>query len=699
MKTFFVSGICYCLPAFLSAQSYDLWIANRRLTSMNTMEFDLMIRCHDSINPIPLKHVQSGYRFNPVFINGGSLTANYVPGSSEMEAAFGKTWGFSFNAAQSVLNQSANVGSVCPGALIGPEPRRVGRFRIINSVIWGCADDSMSFVRSGTGILRLAIVKYNSADCSDPNPVAITTEAHAFTPYPNNALLMARANLLPPSQPCDTMASVSITTTGGAAPYTGTGTFLVPSGSHVFRVTDARGCADSITFLSEPRVFETSFFDSACEKYVLPWGNVIIGSGSYSHTYITSTGCDSMVIAHIKIRQPSSGSDTASLWPSQLPFYWNGIACPGAGNYHTMLVNREGCDSAVSLFLQLLDSCSPQTIISSAAGDSICSGETVTLTVIGNPPAGGQWRWFANGCGAGSSIGRGSGIRVTPKNTTSYFVRSQGGDCGNTACASINIQVRNKPAVPGPITGSSSGLCLAQDISYSVSSVASSTNYQWHLPDGALISSGQGSDNISVNYSSQLSSNIFTSSNNICVRSNNNCGSSSCRNLSLSLRPSAAGTIMGPFSLVAGQTADYFSSVFGATGFNWSVPSGWSILSGRGTSRITVRAGSSNGYVKLTPSNACGTGTSGIQYISVAPVLARRQKEIEIYPNPGSGIFYLHASGFIPRQIQLMDMQGKVMLDLPWSERIDLSTLPVGPYLLKVMMKGGFISQRINILR
>ncbi|WP_118973043.1 T9SS type A sorting domain-containing protein [Taibaiella koreensis] len=48
-------------------------------------------------------------------------------------------------------------------------------------------------------------------------------------------------------------ATVVIAATGGIAPYTGTGTFVVPAGAHSFVVTDAIGCRDTLSLmLNEP---------------------------------------------------------------------------------------------------------------------------------------------------------------------------------------------------------------------------------------------------------------------------------------------------------------------------------------------------------------------------------------------------------------------------------------------------------------
>ncbi|MFN9960350.1 MAG: hypothetical protein ACK55I_45285, partial [bacterium] len=54
------------------------------------------------------------------------------------------------------------------------------------------------------------------------------------------------------------------------------------------------------------------------------------------------------------------------------------------------------------------------------------------------------------------------------------------------------------------------------------------------------------------------------------------------------------------------------SAVSGATGYTWSVPTGWSITAGQGSTSITVTSGSAgqNGNISVTADNACGSGTA-----------------------------------------------------------------------------------------
>src|SRR6185295_3278662 len=76
--------------------------------------------------------------------------------------------------------------------------------------------------------------------------------------------------------------------------------------------------------------------------------------------------------------------------------------------------------------------------------------------------------------------------------------------------------------------------------------------------------------------------------------------------------PAAPTTITGPTSICGLTTINYTASTpVGATGFNWTVPSGLSIQSGQGTSSITVtNISSPGGNLSVTANNTCGTGTA-----------------------------------------------------------------------------------------
>jgi hypothetical protein len=165
------------LPESSIGQTYDVILKNRKLLTDSTMEFDVYIKNNNNSGDWGMRSYQSGYQFDSVFVNGGALSCRYIAGSSELDSSFNKVWGFSWNAANFIINQSANTGSRCPGAIINNQDRRIGTFRVTNSKKWGCAKDNISIVRSGSGFLKLAITKYNDIFCTILNAVDITANA------------------------------------------------------------------------------------------------------------------------------------------------------------------------------------------------------------------------------------------------------------------------------------------------------------------------------------------------------------------------------------------------------------------------------------------------------------------------------------------------------------------------------------------
>lgn len=76
-----------------------------------------------------------------------------------------------------------------------------------------------------------------------------------------------------------------------------------------------------------------------------------------------------------------------------------------------------------------------------ASDNNFCEGTSVTLDVVGGSlVTGANWTWYANSCG-GTAIGTGISITLTPSTTSTYYVRGEGGSCGNTECAGIFINV------------------------------------------------------------------------------------------------------------------------------------------------------------------------------------------------------------------------------------------------------------------
>ncbi|MFN7013162.1 MAG: hypothetical protein ACK4ON_02715, partial [Bacteroidia bacterium] len=246
---------------------------------------------------------------------------------------------------------------------------------------------------------------------------------------------------------------------------------------------------------------------------------------------------------------------------------------------------------------------------------------TVTGDLQNN--TGGPWNITMNGVTAGVTPNFFNldirNVTVTAGQSSSLFGVSTSGDCWSWICAGLYYQtttcVTCTPsgtiATPGAVSGPTN-LCAGQTATYSVGSVTGATSYNWTVPSGWTINSGQGTTSISVTAGS--------TSGNVCVTASNACGSSSpsCTNVTITTAPSQPGPISGTTSVCSGQTLTYsISAVTGATSYNWTVPAGWTINSGQGTTSISVTTSNSTGNVCVTASNSCGTSPAQCLAITV----------------------------------------------------------------------------------
>lgn len=84
--------------------------------------------------------------------------------------------------------------------------------------------------------------------------------------------------------------------------------------------------------------------------------------------------------------------------------------------------------------------------------------------------------------------------------------------------------------------------------------------------------------------------------------------------------PAAPGSITGIANTYAGFVEPYsIAAVTNATTYTWTVPAGWTITSGQGTTAIRATAGAAgqNGNITVTASNICGTSTASTIAVTV----------------------------------------------------------------------------------
>jgi len=190
--------------------------------------------------------------------------------------------------------------------------------------------------------------------------------------------------------------------------------------------------------------------------------------------------------------------------------------------------------------------------------------------------------------------------------------------CGSSSAQTAAVTVTTAPNTPGVITGNTSVCTSTTGVAYSIASVAGATSYTWTVPTGATVASGQGTDAITVNFGA--------TSGNVSVTASNSCGTSSARSASVTLTsaPATPGTVTGDASVCANATGVSYgvAAVSGATTYTWTVPSGATIVSGQGTTSISVNFGTTSGNVTVTAGNTCGTSSAQTSAVTVTSIPA-----------------------------------------------------------------------------
>ncbi|GAB2528082.1 ice-binding family protein [Rufibacter soli] len=175
--------------------------------------------------------------------------------------------------------------------------------------------------------------------------------------------------------------------------------------------------------------------------------------------------------------------------------------------------------------------------------------------------------------------------------------------CGSSSTRSLQVTpATTAPAAPAAINGETIP-CVDGQQTYTVSNPLPGFTYNWTVPTGWSIISGQGTAMVVVK--------VGTSAGQLQVIAGNGCGQSTATSLSVAPTkgsPSLTASIEGETAVCAGNSQLTYSILAPATasGFNWTVPSGWTILSGQGTREIKVRAGAADGTVQVTAANGCG---------------------------------------------------------------------------------------------
>ncbi|MEO7523186.1 MAG: T9SS type A sorting domain-containing protein, partial [Ferruginibacter sp.] len=302
---------------------------------------------------------------------------------------------------------------------------------------------------------------------------------------------------------------------------------------------------------------------------------------------------------------------TAYAWT--LPSGWNGSSTTNtinvtvgttSGNISVTASNT--CGSGTASTVAVTVSSTPAQPASITGNAAVCSGTSQTYNadaVIGAT----SYTWTVPSGWSGSSTT--NSITTTSGTGGGNITVHANNNCGMGSTSTFAVSITaSAPGQPGTITGAAS-VCPGSSQNYSVAAVAGADSYTWSLPSGW---SGTSTTNSITVIAGSVAGNIS-------VTASNGCGTGAASTLAVAIgggvapaRPGVITVTGGAAKVCPGDTRTYSVSTVTGITYNWIAPAGGSIISGQGSSSVSINYTANftaTGTVSVT-ANSCGTSAA-----------------------------------------------------------------------------------------
>lgn len=209
----------------------------------------------------------------------------------------------------------------------------------------------------------------------------------------------------------------------------------------------------------------------------------------------------------------ASGQGTDAVEVDFSPSFTSGQICVTASNLCVTTPAR--CKNVVSI------PATPGAI--NGPGNNLCN--TSAVFSVSNVAGATLYTWTAP---AGATISAGQNTNSVTIDFGPAFSSGTISVVAKNSCGDSPARTRvvtGPPAKPGAITGNAAPCANSAGNVYSIAAVTGATNYQWTVPTGAVITSGNGTTSITVTFGSSAGA--------VIVKSENACGLSSGNGLSI----------------------------------------------------------------------------------------------------------------------------------------------------------------------
>ena len=298
--------------------------------------------------------------------------------------------------------------------------------------------------------------------------------------------------------------------------------------------------------------------------------------------------------------------------------------------YYAYWENDCGSSSCASKTVTVInDPVAPVSV--SSDRNNFCSDDSgnITLTAIGG--SGTNLEWFAGSCGS-TAIGTTNNLVIpSPTITTTYFARWVN-SCGQSACASVTVNVYPLPVAPTAASVTPNQFCYTYNGTITLTATGGSGDVlQWYTGScgGTLIGTGNNLE---------IASPDVTATYYVRWHSNNGCGDSPCASVTLTVNNVTEGSIAADQVICYGGNPASFTSTTAGTGlgtitYRWesaiSPFTSWTPIAGATGATYDPPAGltQTTQYRRITVSDYSG----GCESPPTAPVIV----QVQSTPTPG----------------------------------------------------------------
>ena len=424
----------------------------------------------------------------------------------------------------------------------------------------------------------------------------------------------------------------AVTTQAACESYTWNNTAYTTSGNYTFSHLDANGCTQVDTLhLTINNPVHTTTTETACESYT--WHNTAYTtSGNYTFSHLDANGCTQVDTLHLTINNLVHISTTETACET---YTWNNTAYTTSGNYTFSHLDANGCTQVDTLHLTI------NNPVHTTTTETACESYTWNSTTY---TTGGNYTFShldANGCTQVDTLH----LTINnPVHTATTETACESYTWNNTAYTASGNYTYSHLDANGCTQVDTLHLTINYSTTGDTTAVACDSFTWWN-----------------TNYTNSTNTPTHTYT--------NVAGCDSVVTLHLTINYSVETTVS--------ETAEGSYTWNGET-YTESGTYQW-----HGT---TVDGCDSTVTLMLT------INTVGIDEIE------NSKFEIDIYPNPTTGMLTIEGDGVV--RVEVMDMLGRVTMDRTLSQwegtlTIDLSNMPQGSYVLRIITCDGSIIRRV----